>query len=53
MCIRDRYRDGAVFVRHVVDKVGMEEFNAVWTGPETLPSKAEISDPDAWIARVL
>ena len=48
-----QYRDGAVFVRHVVDKVGMEEFNAVWTGPETLPSKAEISDPDAWIARVL
>lgn len=48
-----QYRDGAVFVRHVVDKVGMEEFNAVWTGPETLPSKAEITDPDAWVARVL
>ena len=40
-----QYRDGAVFVRHVVDKVGMEEFNAVWTGPETLPSKAEIERP--------
>ena len=48
-----QYRDGAVFVRHVVDKVGMDEFNAVWSGPETLPSKAEISDPDAWVARVL
>jgi len=48
-----QYRDGAVFVRHVVDKVGMEEFNAVWTGPETLPSKAEITDPDAWVTRVL
>lgn len=48
-----QYRDGAVFVRHVVDKVGMEQFNAVWTGPETLPSKAEITDPDAWVARVL
>src|SRR6478735_1643333 len=48
-----QYRDGAVFVRHVVDKVGMDEFNAVWTGPETLPSRAEITDPDAWIARVL
>ena len=48
-----QYRDGAVFVRHVVDKVGMDEFNAVWTGPETLPSKAEITDPDAWVARVL
>ncbi len=48
-----QYRDGAVFVRHVVDKVGMGEFNAVWSGPDTLPSKAEITDPDAWVARVL
>ena len=48
-----QYRDGAVFVRHVVDKVGMDEFKAVWTGPETLPSKDEIADPDAWVARVL
>ena len=48
-----QYRDGAVFVRHVVDKVGMEQFNAVWTGPDTLPTKAEITDPDAWVARVL
>ena len=48
-----QYRDGAVFVRHVVDKVGMDDFNAVWSGPDTLPSKAEITDPDAWITRVL
>ena len=48
-----QYRDGAIFVRHVVDKVGMDEFNAVWSGPETLPSKAEIEDPDTWVARVL
>ncbi len=48
-----QYRDGAIFVRHVVDKVGMEEFNAIWSGPEHLPSKAEISDPDAWVTRVL
>ena len=38
---------------YVVDKTGMEEFNAVWSGPEALPSKAEITDPDTWIARVL
>ncbi|WP_193606702.1 zinc-dependent metalloprotease [Nocardioides lijunqiniae] len=48
-----QYRDGAAFVRTVVDKVGMEEFNAVWAGPENLPSKAEIADPEAWVARVL
>ena len=48
-----QYRDGAAFVRGVVDKVGMDDFNAVWSEPETLPSKAEIADPDAWITRVL
>ncbi|WP_426242756.1 zinc-dependent metalloprotease [Nocardioides sp. LHG3406-4] len=48
-----QYRDGAVFVRSVVDKVGMEGFNAVWAAPANLPGKSEINDPDAWVARVL
>jgi len=48
-----QYRDGARFVRGVVDKVGMAEFNAVWERAEHLPSKAELGDHDAWIARVL
>lgn len=48
-----QYRDGAKFVRAVVDKAGMAEFNAVWERPENLPSKAEIGDPQAWISRVL
>jgi putative hydrolase len=48
-----QYRDGAKFVRGVVDKVGMAEFNAVFAGPGNLPSKVEIADPDAWVARVL
>jgi len=48
-----QYRDGAAFVRGVVDKVGMEEFNAVWESPANLPSKSEIADPAAWVARVL
>jgi coenzyme F420 biosynthesis associated uncharacterized protein len=47
-----QYRDGARFVRAVVDKVGMADFNAVWSGPDQLPSLSEIHDPDAWIARV-
>ena len=29
-----QYRDGAKFVRGVVDKVGMADFNAVWERPE-------------------
>ncbi|NPC99104.1 zinc-dependent metalloprotease [Nocardioides sp. zg-DK7169] len=48
-----QYRDGARFVRHVVDTAGMEQFNAVWEGPDNLPSTAEIHDPDAWLRRVL
>ncbi|GAA4080766.1 zinc-dependent metalloprotease [Nocardioides kongjuensis] len=48
-----QYRDGAHFVRSVVDRVGMDEFNAVWAGPENLPSKADLSDPDGWVKRVL
>jgi putative hydrolase len=48
-----QYRDGAKFVRAVVDKAGMAEFNAVWEKPENLPTKAEIADPQVWISRVL
>jgi coenzyme F420 biosynthesis associated uncharacterized protein len=48
-----QYRDGAAFVRGVVDKVGMAEFNAVWERPENLPSKSELSEPEGWVARVL
>lgn len=48
-----QYRDGAAFVRHVVAQAGMEQFNAVWAEPANLPDRAEILDPDAWVARVL
>ena len=47
-----QYRDGAAFVRAAVDAVGMDGFNAVWAGPENLPTKAEIGDPAAWVRRV-
>jgi coenzyme F420 biosynthesis associated uncharacterized protein len=47
-----QYRDGARFVRAVVDKVGMADFNAVWAEADNLPSLAEIHDPDSWVARV-
>ncbi|WP_405558789.1 zinc-dependent metalloprotease [Streptomyces sp. NBC_01171] len=47
-----QYRDGERFVRAVVDEVGMDGFNRVWTSPNTLPTKAEISDPAGWVARV-
>ncbi len=47
-----QYRDGAIFVRHCIDKVGMVGFNRVWDGPQNLPSKAEILNPQAWVDRV-
>jgi putative hydrolase len=47
-----QYRDGSRFVRAVVEKTGMTEFNAVWATSENLPTLTEIHDPDRWIARV-
>ncbi len=47
-----QYRDGERFVRAVVSQVGMDGFNRVWTSPNTLPTKAEISKPAEWVARV-
>ncbi|MHA4776761.1 zinc-dependent metalloprotease [Streptomyces sp. MSC1_001] len=47
-----QYRDGERFVRAVVDEVGMDGFNRVWTSPNTLPTKSEIAAPADWIARV-
>jgi coenzyme F420 biosynthesis associated uncharacterized protein len=47
-----QYAEGSSFTRHVVDRVGMAGFNTVWTSPQTLPSRAEITDPGAWLRRV-
>ena len=47
-----QYRDGAKFVRHVVDRTGLAGFNEVWADPENLPTRTEILEPDTWIARV-
>lgn len=47
-----QYAVGASFTRHAVDAVGMAGFNAVWTSPETLPLRAELGDPAAWVRRV-
>lgn len=48
-----QYVRGKKFVDAVVAEVGMERFNRVWTGPETLPLPEELDDPSRWIARVL
>lgn len=47
-----QYRNGAKFVRAVVDRVGHRGLNAVWTSAEHLPTAAEVADPEAWVRRV-
>lgn len=47
-----QYKDGAAFVNAVIDRVGMEGFNAVWEKPANLPTKSEILDSQSWVARV-
>ena len=47
-----QYREGARYVRIVVDRVGLTGFNQVWSSPDDLPSLAEIRSPQRWIERV-
>jgi coenzyme F420 biosynthesis associated uncharacterized protein len=47
-----QYEQGARFVKTVVDEAGMPVFNRVWTSPETLPTRDEITNPQAWLDRV-
>ena len=46
-----QYAEGAAFVRAVVDAVGMDGLNRVWTSADMLPTAAEIRDPDSWLRR--
>jgi coenzyme F420 biosynthesis associated uncharacterized protein len=47
-----QYAQGSRFVRTLVDEAGMAVFNKVWTSPQTLPTKDELSNPAAWLDRV-
>jgi len=47
-----QYADGRHFVGGVVERVGMDGFNRVWTSPETLPRIEELTDPARWVERV-
>ncbi|WP_280221754.1 zinc-dependent metalloprotease [Nocardia neocaledoniensis] len=48
-----QYVRGKKFVDAVVERVGVTEFNTVWTNAETLPRLDEVDHPERWIARVL
>jgi len=47
-----QYQQGSAFVHAVVREAGMETFNRVWTSPDTLPTKEELTDPIGWLERV-
>lgn len=49
---RRQYREGEVFVRHVLDRAGTAGLNHAFAGPDQLPGAEEVGDPDAWLARV-
>jgi coenzyme F420 biosynthesis associated uncharacterized protein len=47
-----QYAEGAVFVRAVLDTVGMDGLNTVWESAERLPTGAEIREPSRWLERI-
>jgi coenzyme F420 biosynthesis associated uncharacterized protein len=47
-----QYAEGRKWVHGVVERVGMQGFNKVFSSPLTLPRLEELGDPDAWVARV-
>jgi len=48
-----QYEQGKRFCDAVVATVGMAGLNGAWERPEALPDRGELTDPEAWIDRVL
>lgn len=49
----EQYRQGEAFVNAIVERHGREAIDWLWTGPETMPSMAEIRDPSQWTERIM
>jgi coenzyme F420 biosynthesis associated uncharacterized protein len=47
-----QYELGKTFADSAAGHGGIEGLNAVWSGPEALPTLAELEDPDAWARRM-
>lgn len=47
-----QYRIGGAFFRAVHAEGGAEAVAAVWTGPDALPTAAELTEPADWLRRV-
>jgi coenzyme F420 biosynthesis associated uncharacterized protein len=46
-----QYEAGKTFCDAVVREAGLEALNRVWTGPDAVPTLAELERPAEWIAR--
>jgi coenzyme F420 biosynthesis associated uncharacterized protein len=49
----EQYKRGERFVSGVAAAGGKPAIDALWAGPENLPSEQELGDPEAWVRRVL
>ena len=47
-----QYEQGRAFCDAVVAREGMEGLNRVWASPESLPTPAELRQPERWIERI-
>jgi coenzyme F420 biosynthesis associated uncharacterized protein len=49
----EQYKRGERFVSGVAAAGGKAAIDALWAGPENLPSEQELADPRAWVRRVI
>jgi len=49
----EQYRRGERFVSGVAAVGGKDAIDALWAGPENLPTEEELADPQLWVRRVL
>jgi len=49
----EQYRRGERFVSGVAAAGGKSAIDALWAGPENLPTDEEFADPQVWVRRVL
>lgn len=47
-----QYEAGERFINGVVDQAGFGAIDAAWSGPDRIPTLAELDDPDAWLTRM-